>query len=107
MSVEKKDYKVITTKSLFDMKANGEKISMLTSYEYSMVRGVDVSGGDVLLVGDSASSVRAGDETTLLITLDQIVYHAASVVLAVKRALVVVDFPFGTYEVDPRTALHS
>lgn len=107
MSVAKKDYKVITTKSLFDMKANGERISMLTAYDYSMARVVDASGVDVILVGDSASNVMAGHETTLPITLDQMIYHAASVVRAVKRALVVVDLPFGTYQSDPRTALHS
>ena len=107
MSVAKKDYKVVTTKSLFDMKANGEKISMLTSYDYSMAKIVDASGVDVILVGDSASNVMAGHETTLPITLDQMIYHAASVVRAVKRALVVVDLPFGTYQSDPKTALHS
>src|SRR5690606_33254868 len=92
---------------LFDMKANGEKISMLTAYDYSMAKIVDASGVDVILVGDSASNVMAGHETTLPITLDQMIYHAASVVRAVKRALVVVDLPFGTYQSDPRTALHS
>ncbi|HLV47251.1 MAG TPA: 3-methyl-2-oxobutanoate hydroxymethyltransferase [Flavobacterium sp.] len=107
MSVAKKDYKVVTTKSLFDMKVNGEKISMLTSYDYSMAKIVDASGVDVILVGDSASNVMAGHETTLPITLDQMIYHAASVVRAVKRALVVVDLPFGTYQSDPKTALHS
>ncbi|WP_277631677.1 3-methyl-2-oxobutanoate hydroxymethyltransferase [Avrilella dinanensis] len=107
MSVAKKDYKVITTKSLFDMKANGEKISMLTAYDYSMAKIVDAAGVDVILVGDSASNVMAGHETTLPITLDQMIYHAASVVRAVKRALVVVDLPFGTYQSDPKTALHS
>src|SRR5690606_17769487 len=107
MSVAKKDYKVITTKSLFEMKANGERISMLTAYDYSMARIVDASGKDVILVGDSASNVMAGHETTLPITLDQMIYHAASVVRAVKRDLVVVDLPFGTYQSDPRTALHS
>src|SRR5690554_2305862 len=107
MSVAKKDYKVITTKSLLDMKANGEKISMLTAYDYSMAKIVDAAGVDVILVGDSASNVMAGHETTLPITLDQMIYHAASVVRAVKRALVVVDLPFGTYQSDPRTALHS
>ncbi len=107
MSVAKKDYKVVTTKSLYDMKANGEKISMLTSYDYSMAKIVDASGVDVILVGDSASNVMAGHETTLPITLDQMIYHAASVVRAVNRALVVVDLPFGTYQSDPKTALHS
>lgn len=107
MSVAKKDYKVVTTKSLFDMKANGEKISMLTAYDYSMAKIVDAAGVDVILVGDSASNVMAGHETTLPITLDQMIYHAASVVRAVKRSLVVVDLPFGTYQSDPKTALHS
>lgn len=107
MSVAKKDYKVVTTKSLFDMKTNGEKISMLTAYDYSMAKIVDAAGVDVILVGDSASNVMAGHETTLPITLDQMIYHAASVVRAVKRSLVVVDLPFGTYQSDPKTALHS
>ncbi len=107
MSVAKKDYKVVTTKSLFDMKANREKISMLTAYDYTMAKIVDASGVDVILVGDSASNVMAGHETTLPITLDQMIYHAASVVRAVDRALVVVDLPFGTYQSDPKTALHS
>lgn len=107
MSVAKKDYKIITTKSLFEMKANGEKISMLTCYDYSMAKIVDATGVDVILVGDSASNVMAGHETTLPITLDQMIYHAASVVRAVNRALVVVDLPFGTYQSDPKTALHS
>lgn len=107
MSVAKKNYKVVTTKSLFDMKTNGEKISMLTAYDYSMAKIVDAAGVDVILVGDSASNVMAGHETTLPITLDQMIYHAASVVRAVKRSLVVVDLPFGTYQSDPKTALHS
>jgi len=107
MSVAKKDYKIVTTKSLFDMKQNGEKISMLTAYDYTMAKIVDSAGVDVILVGDSASNVMAGHETTLPITLDQMIYHAASVVRAVNRALVVVDLPFGTYQSDPKTALHS
>ena len=107
MSVAKKDYKRITTKSLIDMKANGEKISMLTAYDYSMAKIVDVAGVDAVLVGDSASNVLAGHETTLPITLDQMIYHASSVVRAVNRALVVVDLPFGSYQSDPREALRS
>lgn len=107
MSVAKREYKRITTKTLVDMKKNGEKISMLTSYDYSMAKIVDSAGIDVILVGDSASNVMAGHETTLPITLDQMIYHAASVVRAVERALVVVDLPFGTYQSDPKEALRS
>ena len=107
MSVAKKDYKIVTTKSLIEMKQNTEKISMLTAYDYTMAKIVDSAGVDVILVGDSASNVMAGHETTLPITLDQMIYHAASVIRAVKRALVVVDLPFGTYQSDPKTALHS
>ena len=107
MSVAKKDYKRITTKSLIEMKANGEKISMLTAYDYSMAKIVDSAGIDVILVGDSASNVMAGHETTLPITLDQMIYHASSVVRAIERALVVVDLPFGSYQSDPKEALRS
>lgn len=107
MSVAKKDYKRITTRSLFEMKQNGEKISMLTAYDFTMAKIVDESGVDVILVGDSASNVMAGHETTLPITLDQMIYHASSVVRATKRALVVVDLPFGTYQSDPKEALRS
>lgn len=107
MSVAKKQYKRITTKSLVEMKAQGEKISMLTSYDYSMAKIVDAAGIDVILVGDSASNVMAGHETTLPITLDQMIYHAASVIRAVDRALVVVDLPFGSYQSDPKEALRS
>jgi 3-methyl-2-oxobutanoate hydroxymethyltransferase len=107
MSVAKKEYKRITTKSLVEMKSNGEKISMLTSYDFSMAKIVDGAGIDVILVGDSASNVMAGHETTLPITLDQMIYHAASVVRAVERALVVVDLPFGSYQSDPKEALRS
>lgn len=107
MSAVKKDYKRITTKSLIDMKANGEKISMLTAYDYSMAKIVDTAGIDVILVGDSASNVMAGHETTLPITLDQMIYHASSVVRAVERALVVVDLPFGSYQSDSKEALRS
>ena len=107
MSVAKKEYKRITTKTLVDMKKNGEKISMLTAYDFTMARIVDRSGIDVILVGDSASNVMAGHETTLPITLDQMIYHAASVVRAVERSLVVVDLPFGSYQSDPKEALRS
>ena len=107
MSVAKKDYKRITTKSLIEMKANGEKISMLTAYDYTMAKIVDSAGVDVILVGDSASNVMAGHETTLPITLDQMIYHASSVVRAIERALVVVDLPFGSYQSDSKEALRS
>ena len=107
MSVAKKDYKRITTKSLIEMKANGEKISMLTAYDYTMAKIVDTAGVDVILVGDSASNVMAGHETTLPITLDQMIYHASSVVRAIERALVVVDLPFGSYQSDSKEALRS
>lgn len=107
MSIAKKEYKRITTKTLVDMKAKGEKISMLTAYDYTMAKIVDSAGIDVILVGDSASNVMAGYETTLPITLDQMIYHAASVVRAVTRSLVVVDLPFGTYQSDPKEALRS
>jgi 3-methyl-2-oxobutanoate hydroxymethyltransferase len=107
MSIAKKEYKRITTKTLVDMKSNGEKISMLTAYDYTMAKIVDSAGIDVILVGDSASNVMAGHETTLPITLDQMIYHAASVVRAVTRSLVVVDLPFGTYQSDPKEALRS
>ena len=107
MSVAKKDYKRITTKSLIEMKSNGEKISMLTAYDYTMAKIVDHAGVDVILVGDSASNVMAGHETTLPITLDQMIYHASSVVRAIDRALVVVDLPFGSYQSDSKKALHS
>ncbi len=107
MSVAKKDYKRITTKTLVDMKSQGEKISMLTSYDYTMAKIVDAAGVDVILVGDSASNVMAGHETTLPITLDQMIYHASSVVRACQRALVVVDLPFGSYQSDPKEALRS
>ncbi|WP_340063013.1 3-methyl-2-oxobutanoate hydroxymethyltransferase [Ascidiimonas aurantiaca] len=107
MSVVKKEYKRITVKSLIEMKSMGEKISMLTAYDYSMARIVDSAGVDVILVGDSASNVMAGHETTLPITLDQMIYHASSVVRAAKRALIVVDLPFGSYQSDPKEALRS
>ncbi len=107
MSVAKKEYKRITTKTLVDMKSKGEKISMLTAYDYTMARIVDDAGIDVILVGDSASNVMAGHETTLPITLDQMIYHASSVVRGISRSLVVVDLPFGTYQSDPKEALRS
>ncbi|SDL43513.1 3-methyl-2-oxobutanoate hydroxymethyltransferase [Kriegella aquimaris] len=107
MSTAKKEYKRVTVKSLVDMKKNGEKISMLTAYDYSMAKIVDAANVDVILVGDSASNVMAGHETTLPITLDQMIYHASSVIRAVERALVVVDIPFGSYQSDPKEALRS
>ena len=107
MSIAKKDYKRITVKSLIEMKSNGEKISMLTAYDYTMAQIVDKAGIDVILVGDSASNVMAGHETTLPITLDQMIYHASSVVRAIDRALVVVDLPFGSYQSDHKEALRS
>ncbi|PKQ45546.1 3-methyl-2-oxobutanoate hydroxymethyltransferase [Confluentibacter flavum] len=107
MSTAKKEYKRITVKTLVDMKANGEKISMLTAYDYTMAKIVDGAGVDVILVGDSASNVMAGHETTLPITLDQMIYHASSVIRAIDRALVVVDLPFGSYQSDPKEALRS
>jgi len=107
MSVAKKEYKRITVKSLVDMKSRGEKISMLTAYDYTMAKIVDGAGIDVILVGDSASNVMAGHETTLPITLDQMIYHASSVVRAIDRSLVVVDLPFGSYQSDPKEALRS
>ena len=106
MSVNK-EVKRITTHVLKAMKARGEKISMLTAYDYSMARIIDAAGIDVILVGDSASNVMAGHETTLPITLDQMIYHAASVIRAVKRSLVVVDLPFGSYQGNSKIALES
>ncbi|GET26669.1 3-methyl-2-oxobutanoate hydroxymethyltransferase [Prolixibacter sp. NT017] len=106
MSVHK-EVKRVTTHVLSEMKLRGEKISMLTAYDYSMARLVDEAGIDVILVGDSASNVMAGNETTLPITLDQMIYHGKSVVKAVNRALVVVDLPFGTYQGDSKEALIS
>ena len=107
MSMAKKEYKKVTVKSLVDMKKNGEKISMLTAYDFTMAKILDGAGIDVLLVGDSASNVMAGHETTLPITLDQMIYHASSVVRAISRCLVVVDLPFGSYQSDPKEALRS
>jgi 3-methyl-2-oxobutanoate hydroxymethyltransferase len=107
MSASKKKYKKITVKSLVDMKKHGEKISMLTAYDFTMAKILDGAGIDVLLVGDSASNVMAGNETTLPITLDQMIYHASSVVKGIDRCLVVVDLPFGSYQSDPKEALRS
>lgn len=99
--------KRVTTHTLQAMKDNNEKISMLTAYDYSLAKIVDDAGIDIILVGDSASNVMAGHETTLPITLDQMIYHASSVVRAVTRCLVVVDLPFGSYQGNSRTALES
>lgn len=106
MSIHK-ELKRITTQTLQDFKENGEKISMLTAYDFSMAGIVDRAGIDVILVGDSASNVMAGHETTLPITLNEMIYHASAVVRAVSRALVVVDLPFGTYQGNSRLALES
>ena len=97
----------VTIKILNQMKSNSEKISMLTAYDFSFAKIIDEAGIDIILVGDSASNVMAGHETTLPITLDQMIYHASSVVRAVNRALVIVDLPFGTYQADSKEALKS
>ncbi|HFC00550.1 MAG TPA: 3-methyl-2-oxobutanoate hydroxymethyltransferase [Phaeodactylibacter sp.] len=102
-----KEVKRVTVHVLQAMKLRGEKISMLTAYDYSMARILDSAGIDILLVGDSASNVMAGHETTLPITLDQMIYHASSVVRGVKKALIVVDLPFGCYQGDSQKALNS
>jgi len=107
MSVAKKEFKKITTNVLQEMKRSGEKISMLTAYDHTMARIIDNGGIDVILVGDSASNVMHGHETTLPITLNQMIDHATSVVRAVNRALVVVDLPFGTYQGNSKEALNS
>ena len=107
MSVAKKDIKRITTHVLQAMKEQGEKIAMLTAYDYSMSKILDAAGIDIILVGDSASNVMAGHETTLPITLDQMIYHASSVVRGVDRAFVVVDLPFGSYQGNSTKALNS
>lgn len=107
MSAITKEYKRVTVKSLIEMKANKEKIAMLTAYDYTMAKIVDHAGIDIILVGDSASNVMAGHETTLPITLEQMIYHASSVIRAVKRALVVVDLPFGSYQGNSRVALEA
>ncbi|QCX53240.1 3-methyl-2-oxobutanoate hydroxymethyltransferase [Elizabethkingia sp. JS20170427COW] len=101
------EIKRVTTETLRKMKFDKEKITMLTAYDYTVAKLVDAGGVDAILVGDSASNVMAGHETTLPITLDQMIYHAQSVVRGVSRALVVVDLPFGTYQSDPQMALHS
>ena len=107
MSTAKKIFKKITTQKLREMKASGEKISMLTAYDYSMAKILDIAGIDILLVGDSASNVMAGNDTTLPITLDHMIWHAQAVVKAVDRALVVVDVPFGSYQGNSSEALRS
>ena len=107
MSKNNKEYKRVTTNSLIEMKASNEKISMLTAYDYSMASVVDAANVDVILVGDSASNVMSGHETTVPITLDQMIYHASSVVRGIDRCLVVVDLPFGSYQSDPKEALRS
>ena len=106
-TAKKSEVKRVTTKVLQEMKNKGEKISMLTSYDFSMAQIVDAAGIDVILVGDSASNVMAGHETTLPITLDQMIYHASSVVRAIERCLVVVDLPFGSYQGNSKEALTS
>lgn len=107
MSIHKSEIKKVTTHQIQAMKDRGEKISMLTSYDFSMASLVDEAGVDIILVGDSASNVMAGHETTLPITLDQMIYHASSVIRAVKRAFVVVDIPFGSYQGNSSEALRS
>lgn len=107
MSTYTEDQRKVTTHRLSEMKQRGEKIAMLTAYDYSMAKLIDEAGMDVILVGDSASNVMAGNITTLPITLDQMIYHAKSVVKGVKRALVVVDLPFGSYQGNSKEALAS
>lgn len=106
MSVNK-EIKKITTNTLQKLKVSGEKISMITAYDFSFARIFDAAGIDIILVGDSASNVMAGHETTLPITLDQMIYHASSVIRGVNRCLVVVDLPFGSYQSNPKEALNS
>src|ERR1700760_4511635 len=106
MSVNK-EVKKITTNTLQKMKSSGEKISMITAYDYSFARLFDAAGIEVILVGDSASNVMAGHETTLPITLDQMIYHASSVIRGINRCLVVVDLPFGSYQSNSKEALSS
>ncbi len=103
----RKEVKKVTTHVLQEMKQRGEKIAMLTAYDYTMAKIIDNAGIDVILVGDSASNVMAGHETTLPITLDQMIYHAGSVIRAIDRALVVVDLPFGSYQANSKEALNS
>src|SRR6187397_38660 len=107
MSTHKQDIKRITTHQLREMKNRGEKIAMLTAYDFSMAKIIDGAGIDIILVGDSASNVMAGHETTLPITLDQMIYHAQSVVRGINRCLVVVDMPFGYYQSNSDIALAS
>ena len=107
MTKVKKNYTRITTNNLLEMKKDGDKIAMLTAYDFTLSKIIDSAGIDIILVGDSASNVMAGHETTLPITLDQMIYHASSVVKASNRALVVVDLPFGTYQADSKEALKS
>ena len=107
MSTAKKDIKKVTTHQLQEMKSRGEKISMLTAYDYSYAKIIDDAGIDVILVGDSASNVMAGHDSTLPITLDHMIYHAQSVIRAIDRALVVVDLPFGSYQGNSSEALRS
>lgn len=107
MSTYTEDQRKVTTRRLAEMKQRGEKIAMLTAYDYSMAKLIDEAGMDVILVGDSASNVMAGNVTTLPMTLDQMIYHATSVVKGVKRALVVADLPFGTYQGNSKEALAS
>ena len=103
----KKEVKKVTTNTLQKMKVAGEKISMITAYDFSFAKIIDGAGIDVILVGDSASNVMAGHETTLPITLDQIIYHAQSVIRGIKRCLVIVDMPFGSYQSNSDIALAS
>ena len=107
MSKVNKEYKKVTTNSLQEIKRNGGKISMLTAYDFTLAKIIDSAGIDIILVGDSASNVMAGHETTLPITLDQMIYHASSVVRATNRALIVVDMPFGTYQGNSKKAIDS
>src|ERR1043165_3624367 len=106
MSIQK-EIKKVTTHTLLKMKLTGEKISMITAYDYSFAKIFDAAGIDVILVGDSASNVMAGHETTLPITLDQMIYHASSVIRGINRCFVVVDLPFGTYQANSKEALDS
>ena len=107
MSVSKKETKRVTVQTLHAMKAKGEKITMLTAYDYTMAKIIDGAGIDIILVGDSAANVMAGYETTLPMTLEAMIYHTSAVVRACSRALVVADLPFGTYQSDPQRALDS
>ena len=107
MSTSKKEIRKVTTRTLQEMKNSGEKIAMLTAYDYTTAKIIDSAGIDVILVGDSASNVMAGHETTLPITLDQMIYHASSVVRGIDRALIVVDLPFGTYQGNSKEALNT